>query len=156
VHPNDLPRMKGRWASMQPLHKFHDAPGAERALGAERMDRFFPFRALQEAGAMLAFGSDWPIVPPDVIAGMRAAITGLDANGDMCRPQDNVSPETALRAFTIDAARCLRCNGRTGRLATGLSADLVSLDRDPFRCDWVTDPPRVRWCMQAGEVTYAS
>jgi len=156
VHPDDLPRMKGRWASMQPLHKFHDAPGAERALGAARMDRFFPFRALQEAGAMLAFGSDWPIVPPDVIAGMRAAITGLNANGDVCRPQDNVSPETALRAFTIDAARCLRCNGRTGRLATGLSADLVSLDRDPFRCNWVTDPPRVRWCMQAGEVTYAS
>jgi len=87
---------------------------------------------------------------------MRAAITGLDTNGEVCRPQDNVSPETALRAFTIDAARCLRCNGRTGRLATGLSADLVSLDRDPFRCNWVTDPPRVRWCMQAGEVTHAS
>jgi hypothetical protein len=32
----------------------------------------------------------------------------------------------------------------------------VSLDRDPFRCNWVTDPPRVRWCMQAGEVTHAS
>ena len=66
------------------------------------------------------------------------------------------SSDLALRAFTIDAARCLRCNGRTGRLAPGLFADLVSLDRDPFRCNWVTDPPRVRWCMQGGQITHAT
>jgi predicted amidohydrolase YtcJ len=156
IHPDDLPRMKGRWASMQPLHKHFDAPGAPAALGEARMDRFFPFRSLAEHGAMLAFGSDWPIVPPDVIAGMRTAITGLDVGGDPCRPDDNLSPEAALRAFTIDAARCLRCNGRTGRLAPGLSADLVSLDRDPMRCNWVTDPPRVRWCMHAGQVTFVA
>ncbi len=154
VHPADLPRMKGRWASMQPLHKAYDAPGAEAALGAERMNRFFPFRALQAAGAQLAFGSDWPIVPPDVIAGLRAAITGLDVQGDVCRPDDNLDPESALRAFTVDAARCLRCNGRTGRVAPGLFADLVSLDRDPFRCNWVTDPPRVRWCMRGGQLAF--
>ena len=156
VQHDDLRRMKGRWASMQPLHKAFDAPGAQNALGAARMDRFFPFRALQQAGAQLAFGSDWPIVPPDVIAGLRAAITGLDVHGDVCRPDDNLDPESALRAFTIDAARCLRCNGRTGRLATGLAADLVSLDRDPFRCNWVTDPPRVRWCMQGGALSYTA
>jgi predicted amidohydrolase YtcJ len=91
-----------------------------------------------------------------VIAGLRAAITGLDAGGDPCRPEDNLHPEAALRAFTIDAARCLRCNGRTGRIAAGLSADLVSLDRDPMRCNWVTDPPKVRWCMHAGQVTFAT
>jgi hypothetical protein len=156
IHPTDIPRMKGRWASMQPLHKAYDAPSAEAAIGAARMDRFFPFRALHEAGAQLAFGSDWPIVPPDAIAGLRAAITGLDIHGDVCRPEDNLDPESALRAFTIDAARCLRCNGRTGRIAPGLSADLVSLDRDPFRCNWVTDPPRVRWCMIGGAIVHAT
>ena len=155
VHPLDIARMHGRWASMQPLHKAFDGPGAPAALGPARMDRFFPFRSLQEAGARLAFGSDWPIVSPDPLAGMRAAITGMDIHGDPCRPQENLFPDAALAAYTLDAARCLRCNGRTGRVAAGLSADLVSLDRDPFRCNWITDPPKVRWCMHAGEITFA-
>jgi len=156
MHPADLPRMKGRWASMQPLHKRFDANTLPIALGLDRADRFFPFHSLADAGAHLAFGSDWPIVPADVIAGMRCAITGLDAGEDHCQPQENISPEAALRAYTIDAARCLRCDSRTGRIAVGLSADLVSLDRDPLRCNWVVQPPRVRWCMHAGEISYAS
>ncbi len=156
IHPADLHRMKGRWASMQPLHKFFDAATLPIALGADRSDRFFAFRSIAAAGGMLAFGSDWPIVPPDVLAGMRTAITSLDAGNDPCQPQENLSPDSALRAYTIDAARCLRCDNRTGRLAPGLSADLVSLDRDPFRCNWVTHPPKVRWCMHGGELSYAT
>ena len=91
IHPEDIPRMEGRFASMQPLHRTLDAPVAEARLGTERLGHFYPLSALAQAGARLAFGSDWPIVDCDPFEGIRAAVTGCGVG-----PSEVVSIETAL------------------------------------------------------------
>jgi predicted amidohydrolase YtcJ len=151
AHASDIPRCEGRWLSMQPLHKFTDAAAARSRLGPDRMDRFFQFRRLQQAGARLAFGSDWPIVEPDCLQAIRTAITGLTAEGRRTCEDASISAESALRAFTGDAAACLRAERICGSIKPGLAADLVSLDRDPLSIDWTADVPTIRFTLVAGE-----
>ncbi len=153
IHPDDLPRCRGRMLSMQPLHRGDDALVIERALGPDRLDRFFPLRSLLDHGATLAFGSDWPVVPPDPIAGIRAAVTGADANGEVFRPQQSIGVAEAILASTAHAAACLGID-RCGRLREGWHADLTILDRDPFTADWLADPPRVLATIAAGRAVW--
>ncbi|MSR41271.1 MAG: amidohydrolase [Phycisphaerales bacterium] len=141
MRSSDIARMEGRFASMQPLHKADDARLALSRLGAARIARFFPFRTLINAGATLAFGSDWPIVSPDPLLGMRAAITGLDLEERPFATEQNLTVEEALTAYTINAARMLSL--RSGVIAPTYSADFTLLDADPFAWDWHCGTPRV-------------
>jgi hypothetical protein len=150
---DDVARMHGRIASMQPLHKADDARIAHDRLGAARMHEFFRFHNLATAGARLAFGSDWPIVSCDPMLGIRAAVTGLDLAGNPCRTDQNISVEDALAAYTRGAADCLRAPA-LGRIAPGMHADLCVLDRDPFACDWARELPRVVATVAAGRVVH--
>lgn len=142
VHIDDLPRVRGRTLSMQPLHRVEDARPFERAMGRGRLDRFFRFRSLLDHGATLAFGSDWPIVEPDAIAAMRSAITGRIADGSVFHDSETITPREALAAHTRQAARCVGFDD-AGTIAPGRRADLVVLDRDPLACDWHREPPQV-------------
>jgi hypothetical protein len=131
----DLARMRGRVASMQPLHKADDARIAHARLGEARMRSFFRFRDLADAGARLAFGSDWPIVSCDPRLGIRAAVTGLDLDGRPCRIDQNLTVGESLAAYTRGAADALRAPD-LGMLAPGRAADLCVLAADPFAWDW--------------------
>jgi len=153
IGPADIPRCRDRIMSMQPLHKADDGRYAERCLGRERMSCFFAFRSLREAGAHLAFGSDWPVVSPDPIAGMRAAVTGLTFDNQPCATGQNLTVEEALRAYTVDAAKAIQLHDG-GTIQPGAHADFVMLDRDPFTCDWVESPPRVMMTIANGEVVH--
>lgn len=155
VHPRDVPRFRGRITSMQPLHKADDARIAEARLGRDRMERFFPFRSLHDAGAMLAFGSDWPIVSPDPLLGVQAAVTGLSLDGRCVAPEQNLTVTEALAAYTVGAASALRMNG-FGRLEAEAPADLVVLDRNPFGVEWTKERPRVVMTVVGGTVIYES
>ena len=152
---SDLPRMRGRIASMQPLHKAHDAAVAPARLGAERMRSFFRFRDLADAGARLSFGSDWPIVSCDPWLGVRAAVTGLDLESRACRPDQNLSVEEALLAYTRGAADALRAPD-LGRLVPGARADLCVLADDPFTLDWSRALPRVAATVACGRLVHGS
>ena len=153
VHPADIGRFRNRIASMQPLHKADDGRFARSRLGSDRLSEFFPFRKLRTAGATLAFGSDWPIVSPDPLAGIRAAVTGLTfENQPMCIDQ-NLMVEEVLCAYTRDAAHCL-CMPHTGLLSRGALADLTVLDQNPFTADWTSDPPRVLMTIVGGSVVF--
>ena len=155
VHRDDLARFAGRIASMQPLHKAYDARTAPDRLGPHRMDRFFRFRSLRDQGATLAFGSDWPIVSPCPIRSMHAAITGLDVDGKPCRTDENLTPAEALEAHARGAARCLDA-ADLGDLEPGFRADFTVLDRDPIRCDWSRERPRVLATAVGGRFTFVS
>lgn len=133
----DLPRLAVGFASVQPLHKATDAVDAAARLGASRMGSFFPFRAMADAGASIAFGSDWPIVSCDPFAAIRAAVAGRDLEGNLIEPASNLLIEEAIRAATTTARRCLGLDG--GEIAVGEPADLVLLDRDPVAVDWHCD-----------------
>jgi predicted amidohydrolase YtcJ len=155
VHRDDLPRFRGRFASMQPLHKAYDARTATARFGPARMDRFFPFRSLLRAGARLAFGSDWPIVSADPFRAIAAAVTGLDVDGRPCRTEESISVEEALVASTREAAACLGLR-RTGILRPGFAADLVALDRDPFGVDWSRERPAVLFTLLGGACSHGA
>jgi predicted amidohydrolase YtcJ len=153
IHPDDVPRFRGRIASMQPLHKADDGRYARRRLGRARMERFFPWRALVEAGAQLAFGSDWPIVSPDPIAGIQAAVTGRTFEGATVCPDQNLTPAEAIAAYTTGAARCLRRPGLS-TFNPGAAADFVVLDIDPLDTDWSTQTPSVAMTIAGGQIVY--
>ncbi|MBM4051862.1 MAG: amidohydrolase family protein [Planctomycetes bacterium] len=152
----DIARCAGRIISMQPLHKADDAPSAPSRLGASRMDRFFRFRDFARAGARLVFGSDWPIVTCCPMAGMRAAITGIDRIGAVVVPEQSLTPTEALTAYTHEAARALGFPAGCGTLQAGAPADLTILDRDPRSADWVHAPPRVLMTIVGGEIVHRS
>ncbi len=150
----DFVRFRGVIASMQPLHKADDGRYVERRVGPARTGGTFAFRELLNAGAILAFGSDWPVVSPDPMLGMRAAITGLTLDNTAFGVDQNLTVEEALRAYTRDVAYCLQLDELTGVLREGMLADLVLFDVDPFAADWVNHPPRVIMTVVGGEVVF--
>ena len=137
VDPADIPKFgaHGIIASMQPTHQTSDRLMAEARLGADRLAGAYAWNTIRATGAKLAFGSDAPVEAPDVFAGIAAAITRTDANGQPFGgwlPQERVTREQALAAFTADAAYAGFAEGRFGRLAKGERADFIMVDRDPL------------------------
>ncbi|WP_324828227.1 amidohydrolase [Qipengyuania zhejiangensis] len=137
VDPADLPKFaqQGIIASMQPVHQTSDRLMAEARLGADRLDGAYAWNTILSVGGKLAFGSDAPVESADPFAGLAAATTRMDANGEPFggwRPQDRVTREKALAGFTSDAAYAGFAEGRFGRLLPGERADFVLVDRDPL------------------------
>ncbi|WP_370189606.1 amidohydrolase [Qipengyuania sp.] len=137
VDPVDLPKFgqHGIIASMQPVHQTSDRLMAEARLGPDRLDGAYAWNTILRLGGRLAFGSDAPVESPDPFAGLAAATTRMDANGEPFggwRPQDRVNREQALAGFTSDAAYAGFAEGRFGRLLRGERADFVLIDRDPM------------------------
>ncbi len=141
VDPADVPRFAtiGVVASMQPSHAPSDRDAADAALGA-RAATAYAWRALLDAGAVLAFGSDAPIEPLDGLAGIGAAVSRTLDERPPWRPEQALSPLEALTGFTAGAAWAAGHERRRGRLAPGLDADLVVLDADPTQ----VAPERIR------------
>jgi predicted amidohydrolase YtcJ len=135
LHPADIPRFAslGVIASMQPYHAIDDGRWAERVIGSERARHTYAFRSLLDAGAQVAFGSDWFVAPPTPLEGIYAAVTRrtLDgANPDGWVPEQKITVEEALRAYTAAGARASFEEDRKGVLARGMLADFVMIDRD--------------------------
>ena len=134
LHPVDVARFatSGVLASALPYSTLHDGRWINRQLGAERARTSFPFRALLDAGAIVSFGSGW-LDRGTPIDGIYAAVTrrtldGLHPQGWV--PQQRLSVEEALRAYTTAAAYASFEEETKGVLTVGQLADLVILDRD--------------------------
>jgi predicted amidohydrolase YtcJ len=120
-------------ASVQPYHAADDGRWAVKRIGEERLNRTYAFRSLLDAGVTTCFGSDWPVAPLDPLTGIDAAverhtIDGANPNG--WHPEQRVSIEEALIAYTRTAAFAGFQEDRLGRLAPGYLADITVLDRD--------------------------
>jgi predicted amidohydrolase YtcJ len=160
--PEDLPRF-ARWdviASMQPTHATSDMNWAEERLGAERMQYAYAWRKLIRNGARLAFGSDFPVESPDPLAGIYAAVTRQDREGNPAGgwyPEERLSVQEAVAGFTAQAAYAGFAEGERGTIEPGKQADLVVLDRDLF-----ISPPeeilraKVLYTIVGGRIVYAA
>ncbi len=135
IQPDDIPRFGqlGVIPVMQPYHAIDDGRWAERVIGPERIKTTYAFRSLIDAGARPAFGSDWSVAPPTPLEGIYAAATRrtIDgANPEGWVPEQKITVEEALRAYTIDAAYASFEEDIKGSLEVGKLADLVLLERD--------------------------
>lgn len=138
IAPADVPRFAalGAVASMQPLHANPDQNNEtvwSRNVGPERATRGFAWRLIERSGGRLAFGSDWPVVTPDVFRGLYCAVARKTREGKPAggwQPQLAVSVDSALRHYTIDAAWAGFGETERGSIRVGKRADLVVLSRD--------------------------
>ena len=137
VDPADLPRFgqNGVIASMQPVHQTSDMFMAEARLGPDRLGGAYAWHSILAAGGTLVFGTDAPVEPVDPLAGLATAISRSDAAGQPVggwHPEEVISREQALAAYTASAAWAGFGEGRFGRLAPGERADFVMLSADPL------------------------
>ncbi len=135
IAPSDISRFASLAVvpSMQPYHAIDDGRWAEKVIGAERAKTTYAFRSLIDAGARLTFGSDWFVAPPTPLEGIFAAVTRRtldDRNPRGWVPEQKVSVEEALRAYTIGGAYSSFEDTAKGSLVAGKLADLVIIDRN--------------------------
>ena len=136
--PADVPRVAalGVVASMQPYHAIDDGRWAERVIGPARAQLTYAFRALLDARARLAFGSDWFVAPPTPLEGIYAAVTRRTLDGrhpDGWVPGQRITVDEALRAYTAGGAYARFAEAELGTLEAGKLADFVLVDRDLTR-----------------------
>ena len=125
-------------ASMQPYHAIDDGRWAEKRIGPDRIQRTYAFRSLLDAGATLTFGSDWTVAPIEPLQGIYAAVTRRtidDANPDGWIPDQRISVEEALRAYTSANAFAGYQESDLGTLELGKLADFVALSEDLLEID---------------------
>jgi hypothetical protein len=139
VHPDDVPRFAtlGATANMQPLWACHEPQMDELTipfLGERRAAWQYPFKALDDSGAHLAAGSDWPVSSADPLEGIHVAVNRRHPGSDSPAffPENALTLAQALTAYTAGSAYVNHHEDVTGHLRPGFHADLVMLDRDPF------------------------
>jgi predicted amidohydrolase YtcJ len=137
ISPEDIPRLGrlGIIASMEPPHAMEDKAWAEKRLGPERIIGAYAWRSLRESGAPLTFNSDNPGSDHDIFYGLHSAITRQDKDGQPeggWYPEQRVSIEEAVRAYTTWSAYASFREDETGVIEPGRWADLTVMDIDPF------------------------
>jgi predicted amidohydrolase YtcJ len=135
LHTRDIPRFAelGVIAAMQPTHATSDMYWADERLGDDRLAGAYPWQSLLDSGAALAFGSDFPVEEVNPMLGVFAAVTRQDTKGwpqGGWLPQERVSREAAIRAFTLNAAYAGFMEQQVGSLETGKRADFIVFDQD--------------------------
>jgi predicted amidohydrolase YtcJ len=122
-------------ASVQPYHAIDDGRWAEKRIGPERIKTTYAFRTFLDRGVHLAFGTDWNVAPLNPMLTLYAATTRATLDGkhpDGWIPEQKISLEEALTAYTTGSAYAEFQENEKGKLTRGMLADLVVLNEDIF------------------------
>jgi hypothetical protein len=163
LNEQDIPRFKqlGVIACMQPRHCAPDITGQwAKAVGPQRWKYAWAFRSLKDAGATLAFASDWNVAEMEPVIGIYTAMTrkGLDGKPDGgWIPEQTIDLETAIRGYTINGAYANFMEQNRGSITPGKYADLVLLSDNLFQIttDKIKDV-KVAWTMVGGKEVWRS
>lgn len=145
IHPDDIPRFKelGVIPSMQPYHLTLDYMEKPRRVGMERCRWEWAHRSLLDAGADLAFGTDYPVVDFNPYPSIYAAVTRLDDDGNPAstNPEECITLAEALYAYTAGGAKAY---GRDdiGILEEGKLADIIVVNKNLFEIE----PEEIQHC----------
>ncbi|HNP97238.1 MAG TPA: amidohydrolase [Cyclobacteriaceae bacterium] len=134
IRPDDFNRFKllNVIPSVQPYHAIDDGRWAEKVIG-DRIQTTYAFKSLFDAGAKVAFGSDWFVAPPTPLDGIYAAVTRRTLDGENPEgwvPEQKVTVEQALTAYTTNAAYASFDENIKGSLEAGKLADFVIISDD--------------------------
>ncbi|MGM0846110.1 MAG: amidohydrolase [Bacillota bacterium] len=150
IHPDDIPRFSelGVLPSMQPEHLTSSSMESHEyidRLGPERLSYTWPIGELENSGAQLVFGSDYPIVELNPMLGIYRAVTRKHEDGSPSggwNPQHKISLPKALIHYTRSPAYGNFRENDLGTLQVGKKADITILDRNLFECD----PEEIKEC----------
>lgn len=120
-------------ASMQPTHCISDKKFCEKRIGPERAKGAYAWKSLADAGAILAFGTDYQVEPLNPMEGLYASVTRKDRlgeSGDGWHPEQKISMEDAIKYYTLGSAYAQFMDDRKGMIKTGFLADIVIVDKD--------------------------
>jgi len=143
IHPDDVPRFKELdvIANFQPLWAYNDEYVTELTvpfIGEERAQWMYPIKSVLDTGAVVAFGSDWSVSTANPLPQIETAVTRLSATGEdvpVMLPEERIDLESALVAFTINAAFLNRHDDTTGSIEVGKLADMIVLERNLFEIE---------------------
>lgn len=138
--PSAIPRFAQQQviASVQPYHAIDDGRWAIQRVGAERLKGTYAFKSLIDSGAHVCFGSDWPVAPFAPITGIAAAVLRQTIDGANPRgwmPEQRITVEESLVAYTAQNAYAGFQEERLGYIKPGYLADLVVIDKDLLHID---------------------
>ena len=155
VDVNDLHMFKDHHiiASMQPTHATSDKNMAEDRVGKQRLKGAYAWQTLEKQGVVIAAGSDFPVEYPNPFFGIHAAVTRQDRNNQPPGgwiPEEKMTLDQALAAFTINAAYTDRHEKILGSLEPGKWADFILVDQDLY-----TIPAQDIWKTQVLETWIA-
>ena len=163
--PDDFKRLGklGVVAEVQPYHLSDDMRWMEERIGRERCKGAYAFKTIEESGAVLCFGTDWPGTsaseyPINPLLGLYAAVTRQTISGEPAGgwfPEQRISIEHAIRAYTYNTAYANFEEKTKGSIEVGKLADIVVLDRN-----LLSVPPRemldakVVYTIVGGKIVY--
>ncbi len=135
VTDTDLPRFAqlGVIASIQPSHCIDDMRWAEKRIGKERCTDSYRFKSFVDAGAKLAFGTDWPVEPLNPLLGLYAAVTREYPEGGPAggwQPNEKISMEQAIEFYTLGSAYAEFMETKKGTIEPGKLADIIVLSNN--------------------------
>lgn len=159
IDPSDVPRFRALnvVASMQPAHVPLEMDDKFFKVGYERCMTEWAFRTLQEAGAILAFGTDFPVAHYNPWEGIYYAVTrnGYNHKPTTINPNEKISLSDTLRAYTWGGAYVENRDHELGTLQPGKLADIIVLDRNLFDIDVEEIPEtQVMLTMLDGKIIY--
>ena len=133
-------RDAGVIASIQPSHCIDDMRWSERRIGHERSKIAYNFKSFVDAGARIAFGTDWYVEPMNPMIGLYAAVTRQFPDGTPAAgwfPDERITMDQAIEYYTLGSAYAEFAERDKGSLSEGKLADMVLLSQDVFAI-----PPR--------------
>jgi len=160
LRPQDIPRMAklGVIASVQPTHLMEDGNWAVKRIGKERLKYMHPYNSFLNAGVIVDFGTDFPVVTLNPLVGLYMAVTrrtsdGKNPNG--LEPQEKISIEQALKCYTLNSAYAEFQENKKGSIEPGKLADFVVLDKDILTIDPVKiKDVKVDMTVLGGKIVY--
>ena len=118
---------------MQPTHCISDKKFCEKRIGPERAKGAYAWKSLEDAGAVLAFGTDYQVEPLNPMEGLYASVTRKDRLGEAgegWHPEQKITMTDAIKHYTLGSAYSQFMEDRKGMVKPGFLADIVILDKD--------------------------
>ena len=148
-------------ANFQPLWAYADDYVVDLTIpfiGEERAKWMYPIKSVIDSGGTVAFGSDWSVSTANPFPQIEIAVTRIDAwehDTDVLNPEQRITLEQAIDAFTINAAFVNHHEEKTGSIEVGKLADLIVVDQNLFDIDATAiSDTKVLLTLFAGESVY--